>query len=89
MATNVGFHRWLVENEIFLSGDYDTHFLDNHFTRDMLAPNEDEERVALVAASVHEWQRSLSVAIPERRVSTWKWFGTPAGAGNEKDGRRP
>jgi acetyl-CoA carboxylase biotin carboxylase subunit len=89
MATNVGFHRWLVENEIFLSGNYDTHFLDNHFNKDMLAANDDEERVALVAASLHEWQKSRSVAVPERRPSTWKWLGTPAGAGNEKDRRRP
>jgi acetyl-CoA carboxylase biotin carboxylase subunit len=88
MATNVGFHRWLVENEIFLSGNYDTHFLENHFHPDMLAADEDEERVALLAASLHEWQKSRSVAVPARRVSSWKWFGTPAGSGASKDGKR-
>jgi acetyl-CoA carboxylase biotin carboxylase subunit len=90
MATNVGFHRWLVENPVFLSGDYDTHFLDNHFSADMLAADEDEERVALLAASLHEFQKSRAVAVPARRLtSSWKWFGTPGvGSGAEKDGRR-
>ena len=84
VATNLGLHRWLMEHEAFLSGAYDTNFLAHHFGPDALAPDDEEERVALLAASLHEWERSQSVAVPARRHSSWRWFGTPAAT--ERDG---
>jgi acetyl-CoA carboxylase biotin carboxylase subunit len=31
VRTTVGFHRWVMENEHFISGNYDTHFIKKHF----------------------------------------------------------
>ena len=34
------------------------------------------KRVALVAAALHEWQKSRSVSLPRRREGgAWKWAG--------------
>ena len=84
VATNVGFHRWLARHPVLLSGDYDTHFLATHFTRECLDADEDEERVALLAAALHEYQKSRQVSLPTRRESAWKWHGR--GVVSEKDG---
>ena len=85
VATNVGFHRWLVRHPVLLSGDYDTHFLETHFTRQCLDADEDEERVALLAAALHEYQKSRQVTLPGRRETGWKWHGRGAATVSSRD----
>ncbi|HKA24549.1 MAG TPA: acetyl-CoA carboxylase biotin carboxylase subunit [Candidatus Eisenbacteria bacterium] len=76
VTTNVGFHRWLVRHPVILAGRYDTRFLEEQFRPDVLEGDSDAERAALVAASLHEWQKSRSVALPRRRDgAAWKWAG--------------
>ncbi len=101
VATNVGFHRWLTRHPAILSGDYDTHFLAQHFRPACLDADDEEERVALLAAALHEHERSRRVGLPARRTSGWKWHGRqdsapPPRSGSRsspfpvgRDGRRP
>ncbi|MGA2412118.1 MAG: acetyl-CoA carboxylase biotin carboxylase subunit [Candidatus Binataceae bacterium] len=51
LTTNVGFHRWIVNNQHFNSGDFDTHFIDGEFSPGVLASSEDETRVAAILAA--------------------------------------
>ena len=77
VTTNVGFHRWLVRHPVIAAGRYDTRFLDQHFDPRALDADAEGERVALLAASLHEWRKSKSVALPRRRDgAAWKWAAT-------------
>jgi acetyl-CoA carboxylase biotin carboxylase subunit len=76
VTTNVGFHRWLVRHPLLAAGRYNTRFLEEQFRPDLLEGDSEAERVALVAASLHEWQKSRSVSLPRRRGGgAWKWAG--------------
>ena len=76
VTTNVGFHRWLVRHPVIRAGRYDTRFLEEQFRADALEGDAEAERVALVAASLHEWQKSRSVSLPRRREGgAWRWAG--------------
>jgi acetyl/propionyl-CoA carboxylase alpha subunit len=80
VTTNVGFHRWLVRHPIIAGGRYDTRFLEQHFDPRALDADAEGERVALLAASLHEWRKSKSVALPRRRDgAAWKWAATEDG----------
>ena len=49
--TTLPFKRWLLEQEAFVNGDYDTGFLAKHFRRSAPAdPTRDEEDAAVIAA---------------------------------------
>ncbi|HEV8480376.1 MAG TPA: acetyl-CoA carboxylase biotin carboxylase subunit [Candidatus Eisenbacteria bacterium] len=80
VTTNVGFHRWLVRHPVIAAGRYDTRFLEEQFRPEMLEGDAEAERVALIAASLHEWQKSRSVSLPRRREGgAWKWAGVEGG----------
>lgn len=52
IATTLGFCKFAIQHEAFVSGDFDTHFVAKYFSPDVLAmDNEDEARVAALIAS--------------------------------------
>jgi acetyl/propionyl-CoA carboxylase alpha subunit len=73
VSTNVGLHRWLLGHPVFRSANYDTRFLEQHFHPSELVGDPQSERVALLAASLHEWQKSHSVTLPRRPSGRWRW----------------
>jgi acetyl-CoA carboxylase biotin carboxylase subunit len=83
LTTNLALHRWILDEEEFVSGAYDTHFLPRRFSAAALAPDRDEERVALLAASLHEYTKAQSVVLPRPRSGAWRWGGAAGGAARE------
>ncbi len=55
VKTNIPLHLFVLQHPSFLSGEFDTHFLQNYFTDDKLEPVSEEERIsaAAVCALVH------------------------------------
>jgi acetyl/propionyl-CoA carboxylase alpha subunit len=51
LTTNLGFHRWIVDNPRFIAGDFDTNFINAEFNPSVLAASDDETRVAAVLAA--------------------------------------
>ena len=52
VQTTILFCRFVMQNEAFQNGDFDTGFVTKHFSPDDLAPSADMERVAAVAAGL-------------------------------------
>ncbi len=52
IRTTIPFCRLVMDHPAFVSGDFDTGFVSNHFDPDDLAPNLEAETVALVAAGL-------------------------------------
>jgi len=84
LTTNLGFHRWIVNNERFIAGDFDTHFIDGEFNPGVLAASDDETRVAAILAAAvaaqhnHNHRAEAAVAENNRQgtlVSPWKTLG--------------
>jgi acetyl/propionyl-CoA carboxylase alpha subunit len=73
LTSNVAFHRWLLAQPAFASGDVHTGFLAEAFTPDALAPTPEAEEVALLAASLHAHARALSVRPIDRGPSPWRF----------------
>jgi acetyl-CoA carboxylase biotin carboxylase subunit len=86
VASNVGFHRWLLALPEFASGDVHTGLLAEKFSAASLAPSAETEEIALLAASLHAYETARSVRpVGERGAagSRWKF----ADRGGNGDGR--
>jgi acetyl/propionyl-CoA carboxylase alpha subunit len=73
--TTLAFCRWAIQHPAFVSGDFDTHFVKNYFTPEVLASENDAE--AMVAAlAAADWLQSRSkpssVAATGSPVSQWQ-----------------
>jgi acetyl/propionyl-CoA carboxylase alpha subunit len=79
VRTNVGLHRWILRHQAFRAGRYDTGFLERHFRPDVLDDDLESERIALLAAALHEWRKSEQVTLPRRRGGQWRWTAAPPG----------
>ena len=79
VKTTLSFHARVLRNPRFLSGDIDTHFIDNHFQPADAARIKPHEDIALVAAAIQAYRRdqqkaSQPMAGPEA-ISQWKASG--------------
>src|SRR5260221_700624 len=87
LTTNLEFHRWIVEQPGFLSGDFDTNFINQEYHPDKLVRPEDPTRLdAILAAAVtaHRSQNNHADAATTAPVassanpnggSNWKTLG--------------
>lgn len=77
VTTTLDFGLYVMKHPSFVSGDFNTHFVQNHFDPEALAPapQEHEEVAALLAAHLLEDKASKTVAQPTRSGqsrSRWK-----------------
>jgi acetyl-CoA carboxylase biotin carboxylase subunit len=77
IRTNLSFHQWLLRQPAFEQGNFDTHFIDNHFRPEYLEQDEALPFVALAAATLayHQHGRRMIFAGLQafsRRPSRWK-----------------
>ncbi|NQU05937.1 MAG: biotin carboxylase, partial [Calditrichaeota bacterium] len=83
LKTNIRFNRWVMENQAFKSGNFDTRFIDLEFTPEVLEnERKDAELTAAVAAVLWEQKRK---SIPQIEMNanpssngtqnTWKHAG--------------
>jgi acetyl-CoA carboxylase biotin carboxylase subunit len=78
LKTNLPFHQKLVDSHHFISGKFDTGFVEQYFDPEVDPAHLDPESAAIIATLVaHEQQRQASQIITpnERDTSNWKWIG--------------
>ncbi len=57
IKTNIPFHQWVMNHERFIKGDYDTHFIDEEFSPEVLKSSYSHEEVAIISAVVAAYRR--------------------------------
>ncbi len=81
VATNVGFHRWLLALPEFVAGEVHTGLLAEKFSPAVLLPSPETEEIALLAASLHAYEKARSVRPVERATTGAAWkFADRSGA---------
>jgi len=75
VKTTLPFCRWAIQHEAFVSGNFDTHFVQKYFTIDVLENHQaEEEEVAAIAAAL-AWESASAAAMPVAvsvGISAWK-----------------
>lgn len=75
VATTLGFCKYAINHEAFVSGDFDTHFVKHYFTPDVLdqVSTPDEEALAAFIASVSmDGDAPVASTTVEKQSSNWK-----------------
>ena len=81
IKTTIPFHQRVMKNETFLSGIYDTTFIDTKFDiEDLKRRKELDPTVAIVASAIMQYMREQDAAakmttVPEVGESLWKYYG--------------
>jgi acetyl-CoA carboxylase biotin carboxylase subunit len=75
--TTVPFYRWLIENEVFRSGDFDTSFIEKHFELGPIGES-DLERAVSVFCALQEHNRAGGLQAEaadgkKEKASAWKY----------------
>jgi acetyl-CoA carboxylase, biotin carboxylase subunit len=72
--TTLQFCKWAIQHEAFVSGNFDTHFVKNYFTPDILNEyQEDEETIAAIAALRHHLAAETTPAASISGVESTAW----------------
>lgn len=77
VRTNIPFHQHMLDSHRFLSGQFDTRFVEERFSMDERAGVDDSVEAAILATLVaHEQNQraAQSVAPGGRDISNWKWY---------------
>ncbi|MDR2883613.1 MAG: acetyl-CoA carboxylase biotin carboxylase subunit [Deferribacteraceae bacterium] len=81
IKTSILFHLHVLKNKTFLSGNYDTTFIDTKFDKEDLKRKQDSDpTVAIIAAAVSQYMKEREAAanattIPSVGESAWKNYG--------------
>lgn len=75
--TTLGFCRWAIQHDAFVSGDFDTHFVKKYFSPEVLVQSNDNEEMIAVLAAVaaleqNEKKASDAVGTATKVKSRWK-----------------
>jgi acetyl-CoA carboxylase biotin carboxylase subunit len=72
VVTTLPFGRFVLEHEAFLSGKFDTHFVQNYFTKEALTAGEaDEDAVAAALALQVYLKEKERLHVPQTAVTGW------------------
>jgi acetyl/propionyl-CoA carboxylase alpha subunit len=76
VKTNIPFHQHMMASHRFLSGQFDTKFVEDRFTMDDRDAEHSKEAALLAVLAAHERsQRAGQIVAPgERDTSNWKWY---------------
>jgi acetyl-CoA carboxylase biotin carboxylase subunit len=78
LKTNIPFHQKLVDSHHFISGKFDTGFVEHYFRPEIDMKRLDNESAAIIAtlvAHANQQQAAQIIAGNERDTSNWKWVG--------------
>jgi len=78
LRTNLPFHQKLVDSHHFISGKFDTGFVEHYFNPAVDPETLDPETAAIIATLVAHQDRQQAaqiIASSERDTSNWKWIG--------------
>jgi acetyl-CoA carboxylase biotin carboxylase subunit len=76
VKTNIPFHQHMMESHRFLSGQFDTKFVEDRFSMEDRAASHVLEAAVLATLAAHEQsQRAAQIVAPGARdTSNWKWY---------------
>jgi acetyl/propionyl-CoA carboxylase alpha subunit len=77
VANTLQFGHWVMENEHFINGNFDTKFIDNYFKPEYLQMSYDnslEEALGLVASYVFSNQKSESATAASTAAADSEWY---------------
>jgi acetyl-CoA carboxylase biotin carboxylase subunit len=77
VKTNIPFHQHMMDSHRFLSGQFDTQFVEERFSMSARVATHTMEAAILATLVAHrqEQQASQIIAPSERDTSNWKWLG--------------
>jgi acetyl-CoA carboxylase, biotin carboxylase subunit len=77
VKTNIPFHQHMMESHRFLSGQFDTQFVEERFSMKSREANDGMEAAIFAALLAHrQGQRASQIMAPGGRdTSNWKWLG--------------
>ncbi len=76
VKTNIPFHQHMMDSHRFLTGQFDTHFVEERFSMsDREAPRVMEAAILATLMAHQEGQQASQIVAPGHRdVSNWKWY---------------
>jgi len=76
VKTNIPFHQHMMDSHRFMSGQFDTKFVEDRFSMDDRAAEHSLEAALLATLAAHEQhQRAAQIVAPGARdTSNWKWY---------------
>jgi len=76
VKTNIPFHQHMMDSHRFLTGQFDTHFVEERFKMsDREAPLVMESAILATLMAHQQGQQASQIVAPgERDVSNWKWY---------------
>lgn len=63
LKTNISFNRWVMENECYQSGNFDTRFIDQEFSPESIRVDDERLLAAAIAAAISERDQT-SIPVP-------------------------
>jgi len=86
IKTTIPFHQTIMEDEAFVAGDLDTHFIEQRYKGSMIRSGESLKEIALIAAAIDTQERGKQKGAPVDeggpRYSPWKIAGRGQGFRN-------
>jgi acetyl-CoA carboxylase biotin carboxylase subunit len=80
VRTNISFHRWVLNQPEFLSGDFDTNYVERVFQGMERKEDPAREEAALVAAVIAEYEQAQRLRPPlasDGGTNPWRLLGRP------------
>ena len=76
VKTNIPFHQHMMDSHRFLTGQFDTHFVEERFSMDDRTADNQREAAIVAALVAHRRSQHASqiVAPGARDTSNWKWY---------------
>ncbi|HSH04936.1 MAG TPA: acetyl-CoA carboxylase biotin carboxylase subunit [Anaerolineae bacterium] len=76
VKTNIPFHQHMMDSHRFLTGNFDTHFVEERFSMEDREPAHELEAAILATLVAHgQSQKASQIVAPgERDTSNWKWL---------------
>lgn len=73
--TTLPFCQWAIQHPAFVSGDFDTHFVKNYFSPEVLVQEDDQEMLVAALAAAHwlnDKQGSAVASSEQKKSSRWQ-----------------
>jgi propionyl-CoA carboxylase alpha chain len=73
VATTLPFGTFVFEHDAFISGKFDTHFVNNYYTPDLIRDKQKQNAELAALAAVKYWQYASDQLRPvENKTTSWK-----------------
>jgi len=76
IQTTLPFGEFVMNHKAFIDGDFNTHFIQDHFDaeRDLTGPDEISDELAVAAATFFEGSKKVSQAKSSKDESNNEWY---------------